>query len=150
VSVFLSLNPFGSTLLQFVDFRTTSGAELSSEPQIGIYDSQLLNSQACEPIDFPVENRKSLRRLGIRPSPVRSGPKIKAVLPPSHLIGRARIHNEKRYTACLLLSSKADSTARFISTPPSRTGCRKGGGVSNDRRNILYRGWCRGCTSGLD
>jgi len=88
------LNPFGLRILQIVDFGATSGAERSSEPQIGIFDFQLFRSKAFERIDFSAENRKSLKRFGIRPAPARTGPKIKAVLPPSHLIGRARIYNE--------------------------------------------------------
>ena len=88
------LNPFGLRILQIVDFGTTSGAERSSEPQIGIFDFQLFGLQVFAPMDFFAENRKSLKRFGKRPAPARSGPKIKAVLPPSHLIGRARMYNE--------------------------------------------------------
>jgi hypothetical protein len=105
------LNPFGLRILHIVDFGTTSGAERSSEPQIGIFDFQLFRSKAFERIDFSAENRKSLKRFGKRPAPARSAPKIKAVLPPSHLIGRARIHNNEILHWLLLLGSKADSTA---------------------------------------
>jgi len=42
------LNPFGSTLLQFVGFGQLPGAWTLSEPQIGIYDFQFYCSQACE------------------------------------------------------------------------------------------------------
>jgi len=93
----IGLNPFGLRILQIVDFGTTSGAERSSEPQIGIIDFQLFRSKAFERIDFVAENRKSLKRFGKRPAPARSGPKIKAVLPPSHLIGRARFIMNKFY-----------------------------------------------------
>ena len=110
----LCLNPFGLRILQIVDFGTTSGAERSSEPQIGIFDFQLFRSKAFERIDFFAENRKSLKRFGKRPAPARSGPKIKAVLPPSHLIGRASIYNRNILPWLLLLGSKADSTAFFF------------------------------------
>ena len=110
-----NLNPFGLRILQIVDFGTTSGAERSSEPQIGIFDFQLFGLQVFAPIDFSAENQKSLKRFGKRPAPARSGPKIKAVLPPSHLIGRARIHNEKTLHWLLLLGSKADSTTNSSS-----------------------------------
>ena len=110
------LNPFGLRILQIVDFGTTSGAERSSEPQIGIFDFQLFGLQVFAPIDFSAENQKSLRRFGKRPAPARSGPKIKAVLPPSHLIGRARIYNKTKTILhwLLLLGSKADSTASLF------------------------------------
>jgi hypothetical protein len=58
-------------------FFSVSGAERSSEPQIGIYDFQLLSSQVCELIDSFAENRKSLKRFGIRPSPARNSKKAK-------------------------------------------------------------------------
>jgi hypothetical protein len=56
-------------------------------------------------------SHKSFTGFKLTPPPARNFEKIKAVLPPSHLIGRTRIYNEKIYTGCLLLGLKADSTA---------------------------------------
>ena len=72
-------------------FFIVSGAELSSEPQIGIFDFQLFGLQVFAPIDFSAENQKSLRRFGIRPSPARN----------SKNQSRASTFSSKRESRCL-------------------------------------------------
>jgi hypothetical protein len=60
-----------------------------------IYDFQLFGLQVFAPIYFSAENHKSFTEFKQPPPPARNCEKIKAVLPPSHLIGRARIYNKK-------------------------------------------------------
>ena len=68
----LWLNPFGSTLLQFVDSGRLPGSRTLSEPQIGIHDFHSYCSQACEPSIFL---RKIINPLGgshdVHPQPGR-------------------------------------------------------------------------------
>jgi hypothetical protein len=79
-----------------------------------LYDFQLFGLQVFAPIDFFAENHKSFTGLNQEPRSSQKLRKIKAVLPPSHLIGRAGIYNEQFYTGCLLLGLKVDSTAIFF------------------------------------
>jgi len=57
------LNPFGLRILQLVDFGADPGAELSSEPQIGIIDFHFFGPKAFGPYWFSAENQQSLKRF---------------------------------------------------------------------------------------
>jgi len=97
VRVCVSLNPFGSTLLQIVDFDAAGGPNVPPNRKL---EFTIFNYTARKPASLLILLRKienPLSGSAERPSPAWRSVKIKAVLPPSHLIGSSGVWKRRQH-----------------------------------------------------
>ena len=134
--VCVSLNPFGSTLLQFVDFDAAGGPNVPPNRKL---EFTIFNYTARKPASLLILSRKienPLSGSAVRPSPAWRCVKIKAVLPPSHLIGRVGVWRRRPHRLLAIrVEGGLHGLVYFHSAFASRLP--KGGGEHDEKEMVL-------------